>query len=301
MRITITLMMFILGFEKILACDYCNKTYAKMIRDGKYEGNVLGKQELFRLISTENPAQKAEIPKDIIQIIERDKRLPIPQTSFVPQDGNIKPDKSFTIEMKEGLVYLGKGVIYKGFTINGTIPGPTIIVDEGDIVELKVVNKGSVPHGASIHAVYTQTSKYLGKIMPGETRTFLFKATYPGVYMYHCAPGGHAIMMHTMFGQYGMIVVKPKKKYKLEQILGKKPDIEIYLIQHEIYANGNDAIGGKPLYVMFNGQLFRYVENPIMVRPGDYVRVYFLNVGTNQISTYCWNYMGLCILARSSR
>jgi nitrite reductase (NO-forming) len=297
MRATITLMLitFIFGIKNVFACDFCNKTYAKMITDGKYEGNILAKQELFKLISLEKTFQKSEIPSDIIQIIERDKNLPIPQTSYVSQDENIKPDKSFTFEMREGEVYLGKGVIYKGFNINGTIPGPTVIVDEGDIVEFKVINKGSVPHGMSIHAAYTQTSKYLGKIMPGETRRFLFKVTYPGVYMYHCAPGGHAIMMHTMFGQYGMIVVRPKKKYKLEQILNKKPDVEIYLIQHEVYSSGNDAIGGKPLYVMFNGQLFRYVENPIMVRPGDYVRIYFLNVGTNQISTFhivgiIWDY-----------
>ena len=295
----ISVAILIFGLRELLACDFCNRTYAEAISNGKLEGNMLGRQELFRLISAENvivgASQKSQIPPDFIQIIERDKRLPIPPTSYVNQDEDIKPNKSFTFEMMEGSVYLGKGVVYKGFNINGTIPGPTVILDEGDIVEFKVINKGNVPHGMSIHAAYTQTSKYLGKIMPGETRRFLFKATYPGVYMYHCAPGGHAIMMHTMFGQYGMILVRPKKKYKLEQILGKKPDVEIYFIQHEIYANGNDAIGGKPLYVMFNGQPFRYVENPIMVRPGDYVRIYFLNVGTNQISTFhivgiIWDY-----------
>jgi len=183
-------------------------------------------------------------------------------------------------------IYLGNGVIYRGFNINGKIPGPTIVAEEGDIIEFVVKNAGSVPHGMSIHAAYTQTSKYLGKIQPGETRRFKFKATYPGVYMYHCAPGGHAIPMHTFFGQYGMIVVKPKtQKYRLEEILNKKPDVEMYLLQHEIYSSGKNAVEGAPLYVMFNGKIHRYVEEPISVQPGDFVRIYFLNVGPNIIST----------------
>ncbi|MEO0144694.1 MAG: plastocyanin/azurin family copper-binding protein [candidate division WOR-3 bacterium] len=37
---------------------------------------------------------------------------------------------------------------------------------------------------------------------------------------------------------------------------------------------------------MFNGEIFRYVKEPIMARPGDYVRIYFLNVGPNLISTF---------------
>lgn len=153
-----------------------------------------------------------------------------------------------------------------------------------------------MPHGASIHSAYTQTSKYVGKVGPGESKSVVFKATMPGVYMYHCAPGGHAIPMHVLFGQYGMMVVKPKKKYKLEQILGKKPDIEIYLNQHEWYASGKDAIEGKPLYTTFNGELFRYVKDPIKGKPGDYVRIYFLNTGPNLLSTFhlvgiIWDYV----------
>lgn len=230
---------------------------------------------------------------DFIEIIDRDSKLSIPPTSYVPQD--VKADKEITIELSEGDAYLGKGVLYKGFVTNGTIPGPTLVVDEGDIVKFTVVNKGTIPHGASIHAAYTQTSKYLGHIGAGETKSMFFRVTYPGVYLYHCAPGGHAIPMHIIFGQYGMIVVKPKKQYKLEQILHKKPDVEIYLLQSEIYSSGKDAIDSKPLYVMFNGKLFRYVEEPIKAKPGDYVRIYYLNAGPNLLATFhivgiIWDY-----------
>ncbi len=232
--------------------------------------------------------------EDFIEILRRDESLSIPQTGYVSQDAT--PDKRFTIELDEGLAYLGNGVVYDGFLTNGKVPGPTIVVDQGDIVEFTVVNNGNIPHGASIHAAYTQTSSYLGQIQPGQSKSVTFRATYPGVFMYHCAPGGHAIPMHVLFGQYGMMVVNPKdRKYKLEEELGRGPDVEINLIQHEWYASGKDAVEGNPMYVTFNGKLFRYIEEPIQAKPGDYVRINFLNIGPNLLSTFhlvgiIWDY-----------
>lgn len=240
------------------------------------------------------PAKAVAAKYDPTAIVKRDSRLSIPATSFVDQ--SVKADKKVEIVLHEGKTYIGNGVMYDGFLMNDKIPGPTVQLVEGDVVEFTVKNEGDIPHGASIHAAYTQTSKFLGNIPPGETRTLKFKVNTPGVYMYHCAPGGHAIGMHVLGGQYGMIMVEPKKKYKLEKELGKKPDLELFLVQHELYSNGKDAIEGKPLYTMFNGQLFRYVEAPIKVRPGDYVRINFLNVGPNLLSTFhivgiIWDYV----------
>lgn len=251
------------------------------------------------LRSADDPPAQRLMPEwvagsEFEDIHRRDQMLSLPPTSAVPQD--LTPDKQVSINLHEGQVYLGNGVIYDGFVVNGKIPGPTIIVEEGDIVEFTVHNKGTIAHGASIHAAYTQTSKYLGKILPGQSRKVVFQVNMPGIYMYHCAPGGHAIPMHVLFGQYGMMVVKPKeRKYRLEEELGRPPDCEIYMIQHELYASGKSAIEGKAAYMMFNGKLFRYVEEPIKVRPGDYVRINFLNVGPNLLSTFhivgiIWDY-----------
>jgi len=234
--------------------------------------------------NTATPAENQGL--EFFDVMQRDKNLPIPATGYVPQ--NTQPDKYIRITLEEGDTYIGNGVIYKGFTIDKKIPGPTLIVEEGDVVSFTVVNDGNISHGASIHAAYSQTSKYLGKIAPGDSATVVFQANSPGVYMYHCAPGGHAIPMHIIFGQYGMIVVEPKKKFELERILNKEPDIEIYLVQHEYYASGKDAVDGqgKPMYTAFNGKLFRYVEEPIVGKPGDYVRINFLNAGPNLVSTF---------------
>ncbi|MEM4288539.1 MAG: multicopper oxidase domain-containing protein, partial [Candidatus Caldarchaeum sp.] len=210
---------------------------------------------------------------------------------------NVKPDKSFLLITEEADVVIDDGIVFRAFVFNKTSPGPLIVANEGDVVEIIVKNQGQYTHGLSIHAANTQTSKFVGNIAPGSEGRLVFKADFPGVYMYHCAPGGHGILTHTLAGMYGMIVVEPNKgSYLLERQLGKEPDIRIYLIQHEVYLNGRDFFDGKPVYVMFNGQVFRYVNNPIIARPGDYVRFYFLNVGPSLTSSFhavggIWEYV----------
>jgi nitrite reductase (NO-forming) len=293
-------------FESAQACPACNALYKKQIEEELSE-TLIGKELMAAMEAQKNlPLDYAEATRhlftniaefddpDFIEIIERDANLSIPATGYVDQD--VEPDVSYTITLDEGLAYLGNGVVYDGFRTNGLVPGPTIRVQQGDIVEMIVENHGSIPHGASIHAAYTQTSKYLGEIAPGESKSVKFRATYPGVFMYHCAPGGHAIPMHVLFGQYGMMVVEPNQQYKLEEELGHGPDLELFLLQHEWYASGKDAVEGNARYVTFNGEIFKYVKDPITAKPGDYVRINFLNVGPNLLSTFhlvgiVWDYV----------
>ncbi|MEM4182937.1 MAG: multicopper oxidase domain-containing protein [Candidatus Caldarchaeum sp.] len=210
---------------------------------------------------------------------------------------NAVPDKSFLLIASEADVMIDDGVVFKAFVFNGTTPGPLIVVREGEVVEIIIKNVGGFTHGLSIHAANTQTSKFVGNIAPGSEGRLVFTADFPGVYMYHCAPGGHGILTHTLAGMYGMIVVEPKKdSYLLERTLGREPDIKVYLIQHEVYLNGRDFFDGKAAYVMFNGKVFRYVTEPIHARPGDYIRFYFLNVGPNHVASFhavggIWEYV----------
>lgn len=293
--------------ESANACPACNALYKKQI-ENDLSGTLVGSELMAAMEAQKNmPLDFAEATRhlfaeeiqdadsDFIEIIQRDANLSIPTTSYVDQD--VEADVSYTISLDEGLAYLGNGVVYDGFRTNRKVPGPTIKVQEGDIVEMIIENNGTIPHGASIHAAYTQTSKYLGSIPAGSSKSIKFKATIPGVYLYHCAPGGHAIPMHVMFGQYGMIVVEPAEtKYKLEEELGHGPDLELFLTQHEWYSSGKNAVEGNPTYVTFNGEIFKYVKEPITAKPGDYVRINFLNVGPNLLSTFhivgiIWDYV----------
>jgi nitrite reductase (NO-forming) len=212
---------------------------------------------------------------------------------FALAEGEVK---RFELVARSDVINIGEGVNFKGFTFDGTSPAPQIVVQEGDTVEITIRNEDTVTHGLSIHAANTQTSNFVGNVAPGETKTVTFTADFPGVFMFHCAPGGHGIMAHTMGGQFGMIVVEPKQAYRMEEELGREPDLKVYLLQHEVYADGRDFFDGKALYVMFNGEIFRYVKDPIPARPGDYVRFYYLNVGPNLVSTFhavggIWDYV----------
>ncbi len=307
-----TLFLLVVFVSTSFACDWCNNKFFMELNTSR-QGTLVADELLnsirnqhdferlaedasnFAANTAADVAQRGTPEHDFIDIIRRDNRMQTRATSYVPQD--TQPDKRVRITLQEGEVYIGNGVIYEGFTIDGGIPGPTIRVTEGDVVEFTVVNNGNIPHGASIHSAYTQTSKYLGNIAAGDSSTVVFKATHPGVFMYHCAPGGHAIPMHVILGQYGMMVVEPKQKFRLEEELGRGPDVEIDITQHEYYASGKDAVTGQgqPIYTTFNGRLFRYVEEPIMAKPGDYVRINFLNVGPNLVSTFhlvgiVWDY-----------
>jgi nitrite reductase (NO-forming) len=212
------------------------------------------------------------------------------------QNGEASDVKRFELTAQSSTIPISEGVNMKAFTFNHTSPGKQMIVQQGDIVEITVHNEDTIAHGLSIHAADAQTSKYVGNIGPGESKTVTFEAKYPGVFMYHCAPGGHGIMAHTMGGQHGMIVVEPNDTFKLEEKLGREPELKVYLLQHEVYANGRDFFDGNAQYVMFNGESFRYVREPIKAQPGDYVRFYYLNVGPNLTSTFhavggVWDYM----------
>jgi nitrite reductase (NO-forming) len=220
---------------------------------------------------------------------------PADSSMAVPDD--VPADKRFELVATSNGIVLSDGVVFEAMTFNETVPGPMLLVDEGDVVEIVVRNEDRIPHGLSVHAAHMNTGSRVGNILPGETKTLRFRATVPGVYMYHCAPGGHAIMTHTLAGMYGLLVVEPKsERYALEQRLGREPDLKLYFLQHEIYASGQDAMDNRPLYVAFNGENFRYVKDPIPARPGDYVRAYYLNVGPNLTGTFhlvgiVWDYM----------
>lgn len=231
----------------------------------------------------------------LAQNVPPDTDYSLPDTGEVPEVAT--PDKRFELVAGEGEVVIDEGVVYQGMMFDGTIPSSLHLMDEGDIVEVSVRNEGRFTHGLSYHATYRSTPPKVGNIAPGQTKQETFKASYPGVFMYHCAPGGQGIMMHTGFGMYGMAVVEPQTKpYRLEAELGREPDVKLYLLQHEIYASGTDYVEGRPLYTMFNGYNYRHFDEPIMVRPGDYVRIYYLNVGPNLTASLhlvggIWDYM----------
>ncbi len=99
------------------------------------------------------------------------------------------------------------------FTYNGTVPGPLIVGHQGDYIELTLVNKGTntLPHNIDFHAATGALGGgSISHVAPGQQVVIRFKLTKPGVFVYHCAPGGVMIPLHVVSGMNGAIMVLPR-------------------------------------------------------------------------------------------
>ncbi len=104
---------------------------------------------------------------------------------------------------------LDNGTTYDYWTFNGKMPGPFVRVRVGDEVTVHLTNDpaSSRVHSVDMHAVLgpgggssaTQTN------CGGRTR-FTFRATTPGLFVYHCATP--IVAAHIANGMYGLILVE---------------------------------------------------------------------------------------------
>ena len=120
-----------------------------------------------------------------------------------------------TAEEKE--LKIADGVFVQALTFNGSIPGPIIVAHQNDYVELTLANSKSnlLRHTIDLHAATGALGgALLMKVDPGQQKTIRFKATKPGVFVYHCAPGGPAIPYHVVSGMNGAIMILPRDGLK---------------------------------------------------------------------------------------
>ena len=148
------------------------------------------------------------------------------------------------LEVEEKLMEIGpNGAKVWGLTFNGTIPAPMIVVHQNDDVELTLVNPStnSLQHNIDLHATTgAMGGGELTLVNLGQEVTFRFKAVKPGVFVYHCAPGGPMIPFHVVSGMNGAIMVLPRKgladsqgdlvKYDKAYFVGEQ---DFYLPQNE--------------------------------------------------------------------
>lgn len=210
-------------------------------------------------------------------------------TAFV-QPASRARVKEFRIPMTHETIEIADGTTYEGWTFGGTVPGPTIRVNEGDMVKVTLVNESNMPHSIDFHSARIPTNQAFRTIMPGEELEFEFRAEDPGVYMVHC--GTPPVLQHIAQGMYMGIIVDPAGGW------GTEADRELILVQSEFYA-GDAAVEGGPLqgdwqamqdkkasHVVFNGRAFQYKDHPVQVEVGDRVRFFVMNAGPSLRSDF---------------
>jgi len=160
-------------------------------------------------------------------------------------------------------------------------------------------------HSMDFHAGTVAASDKWRGIEPGQAIQFQWIANYPGVYLYHC--GTPPILQHMSQGQYGVVVVSPREGYPTDAGVDREYVVvqsEFYLKEAEAQAHEGDqtefkavgevlyeldldaAMNKRPSAVVFNGHQRSLIDAPLTAAPGERVRLYVLNVGPNDTSSF---------------
>ena len=184
--------------------------------------------------------------------------------------------------LKDMTVEVAPGVKYNTWAFDGHgAPGPIVHVREGQTVEMTLTNGGAIAHSIDFHAARIAPNVAFKDVKPGDSFTFRFKATDPGVFMYHC--GTKPVLAHIANGMYGAIVVDPAERLPAV-------DNEYVLVASEWYLNGDGieepasldmakARSMMPDWTTFNGYANQYVTHPLTAKPGETTRFYVVAAG----------------------
>lgn len=189
------------------------------------------------------------------------------------------------------------GTMLQGMTFEGSIPGPLMVVHEGDYVELTLINppENQMQHNIDFHAATGGLGGgALTLVNPGEKTVLRFKATRPGTFVYHCAPGGPMIPWHVVSGMAGAIMVLPRDGLRDDEGQTVAYDKVYYIGENDFYIpkdeNGDymrfEDVGSSygdtlevmngliPTHVVFNGKVGSLTgENALKANVGDNVLI----------------------------
>lgn len=202
--------------------------------------------------------------------------------------------REFTLIVEENktIPISSQGHSLDGWTFNGTVPGPTMRMTEGDLVRIKVINDADniKAHSLHMHSIHSADMDGVegpsGTIAPGNSFTYEFIAQPYGVYPYHCHV--NPIADHINRGLYGMMIIDPKEPR--EQMSEFVMMMNAYDLDYDqegpttirpVNATAEDleeeGERDNEIYTV-NGKAFDYMYNPIQIQAGKPYRIYLVNM-----------------------
>lgn len=204
--------------------------------------------------------------------------------------------QTLPFEMRNGLKYFEltaepvereilPDVFIKGWGYNGSIPGPTIQVNAGDFVNIRVINY--LPEATSVHWHGLDVPNIMDgvpdvepspKISPGQYFDYRFRITNsPGTHMYHTHVNSSK---QQMMGLGGAFIILDSQQdncsdyfYMLQEFMLNGLDVgEVKAGTYDIDPNSMDFN-----FFTMNGRCFPYVE-PIKVIKGEKVKIRLGNI-----------------------
>jgi FtsP/CotA-like multicopper oxidase with cupredoxin domain len=186
------------------------------------------------------------------------------------------------------------GEKFQAWAFNGTIPGPTLRMTEGDKVVVYIINSDNSTRPHSFHKHSSHASVFDGAghdrskhfIMPKQTGQYLFDAMPYGVYPYHCHVD--PVADHINRGLYGVLIIDPPTP--------RPPANEMIMLMNG-YDFDYDAEGGvtiempservegeeeeerdNEIYTV-NGKAFLYMHDDVInINLGEKQRIYLVNM-----------------------
>src|SRR5579875_357908 len=169
----------------------------------------------------------------------------------------------------------------KGMTYNGTMPGPEIRANLGDIVRITLTNNLDEPtmlhlHGVKIINGFDGTYLQQEPIMPGDSFTYEFHARQAGTFMYHSHFNSEEQIESGMFGI--LIIDDPNDRvhqdvsimisgHPMDYVISWNPDFDMENMMDMDNMN---------MYVL-NGKQFPFLPR-LLLKPGELIRIRFANI-----------------------
>jgi FtsP/CotA-like multicopper oxidase with cupredoxin domain len=199
--------------------------------------------------------------------------------------------KRFDLTLKRTPWELLPGVTTDAVTFNGTVPGPTIRVTEGDTVEVVVRNELDESTSVHWHGLHVPNDQdgvagvTQAPIGPGETFTYRFVAPHAGTFMYHAH--GDQSREQIDKGLYAPFIIDPQGPDPIAADTEYTLALQGWLVGTG-GADGMDSMegmgDGDPAasmsmdydYFTINGKAYPSTA-VIDVEQGDFVRLRFIN------------------------
>ena len=179
------------------------------------------------------------------------------------QDGRTVREWNIIAQNKD--IEIAPGVWFPAWTYNGQVPGPTFRATAGDLLRFHFLNASPHPHTIHFHGFHPPSMDGVEPMVePGKTFTYEFEAQPFGLHLYHC----HVMPLkrHIHKGLYGAFLIDPPQ--------GRPPAREMIMVMNAFDTNFD---GENEIYAV-NTVGFHFVKHPIVVRIGEPIRVYLVNL-----------------------
>jgi len=222
----------------------------------------------------------AEVPQPSGEVAEaRDAVLPPPSDQRTLE---------LELEALDATYEVAAGVPFRAWTFGGTVPSPVVHLRQGDTVNFRLVNNGTLSHSIDFHAAQIDWAVNYRSIDVGENLEFTWTADVPGAFMYHC--GTPPVLHHLGNGMYGAVIVEPEGGY------AEPADREYWLVQSEFYLQSTSDGGWtgsmekmkevRPDFLAWNGTAFQYRDQPLQGKVGERIRFHVVNCGPTLWSAF---------------